>query len=715
MERLGISMRKEGLCGVCNVGCRVELEIKDDNILRISPSKIHSPSYLCQRGAYSNEILNAPDRIRTPLIRIGEKGQGKFRKASWDEAIDHVGKGYKKIIDDFGPQALMSHYGRGAFEQASQDLMSYNKEDGKNHGFFAPIGSPNNGSIGSVCYNSYGILASKLIFGFPGKWLYPDIENSEHIIVWGRNPWAAGRPMDHKRLAKAKRRGAKITVIDHFYSKVAGIADNFIPIKTGTDGVLIHTMLKYLHSKKILDYDFIEEYCYGFEEIKSYWDNFSFGICEKLTGVNRETLIGLAEELIAKRTCLMTHTGLEYSESGVQSIRAIYTLWALTGNLDIKGGLLIKPQKPLRAMKEIPANYENIKMIGEDKFPLYTSLTGQPQVTEFPSAVLDNSPYPIRGLLNVGSTITNAYADSHIFERAIKRLDFFVLVDRFMSKDTLYADVVLPATTFYEDFSYMVYSDKIVVRDKLVKRRSEAKSNYEILHLIASSLGYGNYFPSNEKELLDFAFYKRPDICKDLKEKGVYYFKNEEYKEKKWQTGGLREDKKPGFPTKTGKFEIYSILLEENAYEPLPKLTAPVESELTSPDIFRMYPLIMNNGARILSSFRTQLLNIPGLVKLQDRPYALVNPEDAKRRGIRDNDKILVFNRRGQIEVYACVTDKVIKGEIELNYGGGAGYQIDKWRHANVNYLTDNEIRDPISGFPAYRNILCDIKLVKDS
>lgn len=701
------------ICGICPGDCQVEIELENGHIKNILPSKSKNPSAICLRAIYSDEIINSEDRIKTPLIRIGDKGEGKFRPASWCEAIDYIGENFKRIINENGPQALMSHVGRGGFEYSTDDFVHIKSPGKIPGGFFSPIGCLNNSSVSSLCYVSYGVFAPITTMGFPASWLEPDIENSKLIVIWGTNPKTDSPPFKYNRILKAKRRGCKIVVIDHYKCDIAKIADLYIPIKSGTDGYFILSLINYLYNNNLLDKDFLDNYTYGKEDFLNYTKDFSISLCEKITKVDSNIFIKFAKLISNETACLLTYTGLEYSNSGVQTIRSLYTLWALTNNLDVKGGLLIKPKNNLYNRVKTPYIKDtNVRMIGENEFPLFAKLVCQPQFTMFPKAVLEKEPYEIKGLLNVGSAITNNYPNSKLFEEALKHLDFFVNVDRFLTKDSLYADVVLPATTYFEDESFVIYPDRIEKRERIFKPIGESKANIYILQLIAESLGFGSEYPKNEKELFEYSFYNTPEILDSLKKYGVYYFPKitKKFQYKKYKKGLLTSDGKTGFPTPTGKFEIYSTLLKSYGYEPLPKFIFSKEGEINTPELFQKYPLILNTGARIKSTFRSQHLNITGLLKSQPKPEVLINPDDAKDRGILNGDCVEVFNKRGCVEMYAKVTNKVEKGDLEVNVGGGSPFQNKEWSKANVNYLTDNKNIDEISGFPCFKNLLCDIR-----
>ena len=178
----------------------------------------------------------------------------------------------------------------------------------------------------------------------------------------------------------------------------------------------------------------------------------------------------------------------------------------------------------------------------------------------------------------------------------------------------------------------------------------------------------------------------------------------------KYKTGHLRKDGSPGFETPTGKFEISSQLLKEHGYSSLPIYQEPTEGPGGSPELTNNFPLILTTGTRTQSAFRSQHLNIPGLLKLQDKPNILIHPEDAKKRSIENGDKVWLKTRRGKVPFYAKVTEKITEGVVEANMGGGGPLQPEDWKMANVNELTDFDNRDPISGFPVFKALLCEVE-----
>lgn len=700
----------EGICGICPGNCAVEIHKIDGKIDKVLKSEKNKYGLICLRASKAKEIVYSEDRITTPLIRTGKKGTKDFREATWEEALSYASEGFLKIKEKYGAQSLASHYGRGAFDQPFEDFFS-GTGDNKYGGIFGYLGSPNTGSVGSLCYVSYGVFAPIPTMGIPSSFINADIENADTIFVWGTNPPTASPPLKYHRIKEAKKRGAKVITVDHYKSIMADNSNEVVLVNSGTDGFLILGLINYLIENNKYNKEFVEEYTYGFEELKKYVKDFTLDKVLDVCGIKEEDFYLIARELSKEKVTLLTYTGLEYSNCGVQTIRAIYSLWAMTGHLDEKGGLILdKAKKEEYSLKKERSLEENLP-VGYKNYPLFCDLTGNMQFNSFPKAVLEEKPYKIAGLFNVGSVISINYPSSQLYEEALKSLEMFVTVDRFMSKDTLYADVVLPATTYFEDESYACYPDMVRKRERIIEPIGQAKSHIEIIHALAEKLGYGDNYPKNSEELLQAKFGSDPELLKAILEnpQGVSLDKGERTYYK-YKTGGLRNDKKAGFPTQSGKFEFKSSMLESYGFDGLPKFEFSKEGRINNPDLAEKYPLILNSGARIQSTFRTQHLNIPELVKFQESPYIIMNTEDAKEREISTGDEVIVSTLRGEIKVIANVIEGINKGDTEINVGGGQDFQLGLWKDANTNYLTDIENVDPISGFPVLKNLLCEVR-----
>jgi anaerobic selenocysteine-containing dehydrogenase len=674
-----------------------------EGVVKVEPDKDVPYGNLCVRGRAAPEVVYSSDRLTTPLIRRGEKGRGEFREASWDEALDLVAKRMEEIRDTYGAHAFVYHSGRGAFEESLHDF---------SEGFLYPYGSPNMASVGSLCFVSYGILAPVPTFGIGGSRLIPDIENSKTIVVWGANPITDSPQIMFSRIVNAQKRGAKLIAIDHMRSDIAARADQWVAVRSGTDGALALGMMRVIINEGIYDKEFVENWTVGFEELKEYVQSFTPETVQRITGVPAETVICLAREIAStKHVSLRMYTGLEYTNSGVQNIRAVYLLWALAGHLDVPGGLLIgPPPQSFRTPVKI-RHPEGAKAIGSAEYPLFYELVGNSQFMEFPRAVLESKPYPVKGLLNNGASTLTSYPQPELFEKAYEKLDFMAVIDLFMTGEARYADVILPAATYFEISSYQSYPDYVRLRQPVIEPVGQARNSLLILAGIADRLGYGEKYPQTEEAIIREAFAGRPELLAEMKaDHGGVRLEQLENTYKKYELGLLRRDGRNGFNTPSGKVEITSSILAKHGYNALPVYVDPVEGPLHDPELHREYPLVLNTGARIMNTFRSQHQNIPSLVKMQDKPLVLMNPQDAKKRNIESGDKVVVRTKRGKVCFWADVSDKVVSGAVEMNVGGGKPIHVESWRDSNANILTDFYNRDPISGFPVFKALLCEIE-----
>jgi anaerobic selenocysteine-containing dehydrogenase len=703
-----------GVCGVCPAGCGVNIHLLDGHIERLTPLRDHPLGFVCPRGARAAEIVYSPERNLYPQRRTGARGEGKFERISWDQAYDMLVGGLRDIAARYGPEATAIYTGRGNFEFGLCEAYgpAGTSETSANAVLF-PFGSPNATGVGALCYASQGMIAPRACFGEHLRGIYEDLDNADLILVWGSNPATDSPPNNMRRLKAAQKRGARVVVIDHRRSESArALHAEWIGVRPGTDGALALGMLNVIIGEGLYDEAFARDWTHGFEELCDYVKAFTPERVETITGIPAATITKLARAVAAAKGCsFLMYTGLEYSDSGDQAIRAVWILQALTGHLDAPGGKLFRmPERPRtgRILTEPPAGAR--PPIGADEFPLYRQTRNEAHASCLPRAILEDDPYPMRALIVSGASIITAWPDPDRWRRALAALDLLVAVNRFPTADMAYADLILPAATMFETQSYMIHDGRIQLRQRVIDPRGEARGDYLIFAELAHRLGYGHLWPQSEDAMVERALEGTGITLKELRAhpEGVD-FPVPEMRYRKYETGELRADGKPGFETPTGKFEIASEWLRAEGYEPLPVYTEPREGPLAAGAPADRYPLVFNSGARTQSAFRSQHYNIPSLIALQPRPQVTIYSADAAARGIVDGDAVDVVSPRGRVRFEARVTGDIVPGAVEANMGGGGPLGPDAWRNANVNDLTDPDNYDPLSGFPVYKALLCDV------
>lgn len=692
-DTIGERTRREGICGVCPAGCWVEVGLENGKLVSIEPDASHPLGMICRRGKHAPEIIYSEHRLGHPMRRKGPKGTQEFERISWDAAYELIARRLERIKRESGPEAVAIYTGRGAFELSLCDLFQpQGVAVSSASNVLFPFGSPNTMGVGALCYVSFAMIAPHVTMGRMLVNMFTDIENAELLLVWGANPATDSPPLDMHRMQAATRRGADVVVIDPRRSDTARVLGaEWVPIRPGTDGALALAMIDVMIEEDLHDEKFAEEWCHGFDELRTYVQHFAPEKAAAITGVPSDSIRRLARRVAGARgACPVMYTGLEYSNSGIQAIRAVLTLFALAGHLDAPGGIgLAMPDSHFPIHRGCNVENPDIRRaVARDKFPIYSQYHGASLLTSWPQTSL--------------------------WRETLSKLDFLACIDRQLTADAAFADVVLPATTMFEIQSYMTYGSIFRIRERLIEPVGEARNDYLIMAELAARLGYGDRYPQTEDALLDYVLEGSGTSVEEVRAAGGWIKLPTGMMEyKKWEKGRLRPDGRPGFDTPTGKFEILSTILEDHGYEPLPRYVEPREGPITRPDLSGDFPLVFNSGARPNTDFRSQHHAVPGLVEENPEPTVELNPEDARERGIETGDLVDVRTPRRSVPFRARVIEDIVKGAVECNMGGGTPVGPKAWREWNVNELTDLDNYDEISGFPVYKALLCALAKVE--
>ncbi len=710
---------KKGICGLCyhSPGCGVIIHFDEEEKIDRLEADPEMPmgEVLCPIADDVKEIIYSDRRIKYPLKRVGPKGKHEFERISWNEAFDIIVERINQIKEEHGPEAVGFYAGTGSYERSIRDIFQVGgSEIYLATSLLFPFGSPNTFGVGAPCYTSLGVLAPKTTVGSLHTEMYSDLDNSDLIIVWGTNPATSTPPINFKRLEVAIEEDAKIIVIDPRKTECAELeGSEWIPIRPGSDGAMALGLSHLLIRDGLYDKEFVENWTLGFDEFAEYVKEFTPEYVSKITSVSKERIEQLARDIYqAEGASYIMYTGLEYSKSGVQSIRAVMTLWAIAGQLDVVGGrgfLMRGNGIPLPKEKHIKSpGYD--KSIGEGKFPVYAHYCQEPHASLLPKSILESDPYKIRSLFVMGASIITSWPKPNIWRRAFAELDFMVCIDLQLTADAAFADIILPATTGFELESYCNYGCMARIREKIIEPLGESRPDYYILLELANRLGYGELYPQNPDAVLR-NFLSVSDLkVEDWREDPKGLMRNCRFmiEYKKWEDGLLRADGQPGFETPSGKFEIKSSILEQLGYSGLPEYLESDETPLSQPELSKNFPLILGTGSYkpdMKSCFR----GIPGFIKKYPHPIVEINSKDAEARGITTGNAVMLKTPRGEVMMRALVTDKIMEGVAYAAVGGGGPLGTEEWKQANVNDLTDPNQQDEISGFPVYKVLLCEI------
>lgn len=677
------------LCQCCLYSCGVEAYVEGGKLVKVKGMPEHplNKGKLCPKGANMIDWVYSPDRLKYPLKR----DNGEFKRISWDEALDTIALKLKKIKEGHGAKAVAALFGMVFFVQGriSKELMQR---------FWDVYGSPNIFSTDSMCYR-VRCAAQAITFG--GR-AVPDLEaaNSNCLVFWGHNPHESQPPLDWRLTAK-NLEGKKIIVIDPRKTPIAERADIHMKPRPGTDCALGLGMLHTIISKGLYDSEFVENWTVGFDKLKEHVKDYPPEKVEKITRVPKEEIIEAAEVFAkTKPACIHQSWGtLDQTTAGFHTSRSIAILQAITGNYDIPGGHIKHIEPPYRAprltekLDELP--------IGIDRFPLHYKvgerLFGEGHGMFLPDAILKGDPYPIKAAIVTATNPLRTWPNTKRFEEALRKLDFLVVMDLFMTDTAKLADIVLPAASFLErdewpHFPFVLGVPYIMLRQKVIEFE-ECWPDIKFWMELAKRMGYDEYFPWKDvDEYMDYVMEPSGLTVKYLREEAPQGVSWTPVKYKRYEI--------EGFPTPSKKIEIYSETLEKMGHEPLPVHFEPLESPVSTPEFAKDYPLVLTTGSRLLQFLHSEHRNVAKLRKMFPEPLADINTQSASQYGIKDGDRIVVETKRGRIELKAKVSEDMLPDVVNISHG---------WGEANVNILTDETPANTVGGQPALTALLCRI------
>ncbi|MBW2609302.1 MAG: molybdopterin-dependent oxidoreductase [Deltaproteobacteria bacterium] len=664
-------------CSLCHTGCGVLVHLEKGKVIKIegNPDSPVNRGILCSKGANSLELLYHPDRLKHPLKRAGERGEGKWQRISWDEALDEVATEFIKARDKYGAESVALLVG------SMKGI-----KDAFLHRLGSAFGTPNHAYSGHVCWVP-GILSWRVTCGF---FPLPDLEYPPACILnWGLDSEGSLIWM-HDHIIRAKDNGAKLIVVDPRRSNLAEKADLWLRIRPGSDLALALSMIHVIINENLYDKDFIGQWAFGFEELKAHVQDYSPDKAEEITWIPAEKIVEAAR-LYAKNRPATTGLWGNALDTNINSFgagRALAILSAITGNIDVPGGdcprlpsgVLGRLRPETRAVDKLPPGQLEKRADAELRLiPL------QPQITleSVMKAVLEEEPYPIKVLYLQATNILLTSPNSREVFEALKRVDFSVASELFMTPTAEMTDIVLPAGSYLEvDEIIEGGTTPVVSVQQKVVQIGECWSDYKILSNLAGRLELSEYFPE-ENDSLDAMLKPLGMTFDEFRNVGTI---NSATRYRRYET--------EGFSTPSGKVELYSDQLKEWGYDPLPIYRELPETPYSDPDLTKEFPLIFTNRKR--QCYRhSQGRQIDALRSIHPEPVTEINSKTAENLGIKDDDWIYIENRRGRIKQKAVLTDDLDPRVVIVDYGWWypekGAEKLYGWDEANINILTSNE------------------------
>ncbi len=669
------------MCEMCVWRCGVRAKVVKGRVVKLegNPEHPHSKGRLCARGQSGLMNTYDPDRVLTPLIRVGKRGEGKFRQASWDEALETVAENMLAIKNKYGAEAMVFSSTHNLSQPLFENLL---------YGF----GSPNYGTQRSLCFNAM-IVSNLITYGMEEP--VRDYSQLQYLILTGRNLTEAISTSETTDLVDSIAQGAKVVYIDPRFTKTASKATEWLPVRPGTDLAFHLAMINVIIIEKLYDTNFIDQHTLGFEQLASAVTNYAPEWAATLTGLEADVIRRIAREFAAAGKFALAHNGWRTSNfiNSFPTERAITILNALMGNWgttlfpaeDETAGLGSPPQPPYprisaQRLDGVPWMYPFVPL----KIGVFQQLR---------DSIVEGKPYEAHGWFISRQNPVLSLPDRQKTLEAFNKMDFIVTMDILMNDTGWFSDVILPEASYLERYDPLVpMGDQIFIRQPVIEPQGEAKSALWVYKELGTRLGLADFF--QYKDEVDYINQQlaptglplsqlqlQGSITADLSDESDIY---------KWSTP-------------SGKVELFSAALQKDNFDPVPAWMDPPQ-----PKSGEFYLLTGKVGQHTqMGTQNNQLLH-----KYQDVPRLWMAKEAAQNLGLKDWDMVEVTSPVGSVKVALEVTTAIRSDCVYLT--PGFGHLSMAMRTAYGVGASDSQLHvtytDPISGGQALSQTFVSVK-----
>lgn len=748
----------------CGSRCPLRMHVQNGEIRYVETDNTGNDVYgkstqvrACLRGRSMRRRVYNPDRLKYPMKRVGKRGEGKFKRITWDEAYDEIAATMQRIIKDYGNDAIYINYGTGtlggtvtkSWPPASTLIARMMNLCG---GYLNHYGDYSTAQIAAGLSYTYG--------GWANNNSFSDLANTKLNVQFGNNPAEtrmSGGGLIHHYVASKDKSNAKTIIIDPRYTDTAGgREDQWIPIRPSTDAALVAGLAYVMITEDLVDQDFLDKYCIGYDEktlpasapknsdYKSYiLGKSSDGVAKtpqwasNITGIPVDTIVKLAREMGTNRPCAIHQGwGLQRTANGELASRAIAMLSLLTGSVGVAGGSTGARESdisiPFVRFPTIPNPVEtSISMfLWTDAIYRHNEMTDKTDGVRGAERLKN----PIKMIWNyAGNCLINQHSDinrTHDILQNDKACEMIVVIDNHMTSSAKYADIILPDLTTSEQDDWVMDGKSanapyFIYAQKAIEPQFEAKGIYEMCSEIAKRMGVENAFTEGrtQEQWIEYLYAETrkadPSLptFDEMKKLGIY---KRQYNRDYIAYEDFRKDPDANpLKTPSGKIEIYSEQLAEIAatwklkegevIHPLPIYVDSFEGH--NDPLTNKYPLQLT-GFHYKARCHSTYGNVAE-IKAVARQEVWINPIDAQERGIKNGDMVRIFNDRGEVRIPAKVTPRILPRVVAL--GEGAWYAPDgqKVDHGgSINVLTTQRPSPLAKGNPQHTNLV-QIKAVK--
>jgi anaerobic selenocysteine-containing dehydrogenase len=687
----------------CPDACGVLITVEDGRATKIQgdPSHPVTRGFLCAKVAKYLDRVYSPGRVLYPMRRVAPKGGGRkdandFQRISWSEAIGEIASRFKNIAAEFGGEAILPYSYGGTLAVLSSASMDRR--------FFHRLGASQ--LERSIC-SAAGEAGLKSVVGVKMGTEPEQFRQSRYIIAWGANIHGNNVHL-WPFIEEARRAGAQLVVIDPYRTRTAKCADWYLPINPGTDAALALGMMHVIIGEGLHDADYVAQSTTGFEQLREKVEDYAPEQVAKWTGISAADIRKLAREYATRRPAVIrVNYGVQRSQGGGMATRAIAMLPCITGSWrEVGGGLQLSVSGAWGLNRD-----------ALDRADLMQSALGRParvvNMVELGQALNTLAGPPIKGLFVYNSNPAAVCPNHNDVIRGLRRTDLYTVVhEQFFTDTTDYADIVLPATTFFEhkdlQTSYGHYY--LQMSNQAIEPLGECRSNVEVFRALADAMGFEEAcFRETVDAMMDEAL-NSPNpwlegIDRKRLEREGHVRLNFEHSGPKANASALPflPFAQGGFHTSSGKAELYNPALAAQGLDPVAEFIPPEESR--HGDGRGSFPLELL--ARKADNFlNSTFSNIPSVQSMEEPGLLEIHTTDARQRGISDGDAVRVFNRRGEMVLRARVKGAVQPGVVAaaLNWAkltpGGS----------NINALTSEKLTD-MGNSATFYSVLVEVEL----
>jgi anaerobic selenocysteine-containing dehydrogenase len=717
----------------CPDACGVLITVEDGRATKIQGDPAHpvTRGFLCAKVAKYLDRVYSPERVLYPMRRKLPKGRGTgevpvptsqaarspqaFERISWDEAVREIAMRLKQVAQEFGGESILPYsYGGnlGVLNGASMDRR-----------FFHRLGASQ--LARNIC-SAAGEAGLRSVIGIKLGTEPEQFRHSRYILAWGANIHGNNIHL-WPFIEEARRNGAKLVVIDPYLTRTARCADWYLPINPGTDAALALAMMHVIIGEDLHDADYVARYTAGFEQLREKVKEYPPDRVERWTGISATDIARLAREYATTRPAVIRlNYGVQRSEGGGSAVRAVTMLPCITGSWkEVGGGLQLSTSGAFPLRKDLLDGHEFIPQEGTPR---------SINMVELGRALTELKDPPVKALFVYNSNPAAVAPNHNLVIQGLKRPDLFTVVhEQFFTDTTDYADIVLPATTFFEQKDLLTAYGHYYLQlsQQAIEPLGECRSNVEMFRALAHAMGFNDpCFEQSVDEMIEVALQTDhpwlAGVNRDRLERESYVRLNfggssagspaatievADEAGAEASRGGARPTPvflpfaEGNFGTASGKAELYSEALKEQGMDPVVSFTPPVESRSGDAAAPGTLELLARKGDNFLNS---TFVNVEALQKMEERDLLEMHPEDAAARGIHDGDPVRVHNRRGELHLTARVHGAVRPGVVAARLNWAKFHP----RGQNINVLTSEKLTD-LGNSATFYSVLVEVEPAK--